>query len=219
MQQREAAKSAVLEAVEAIGETVLASEAEKDRLRALCDALAEHTPVPEPINDQQASAGVWRSRFASFAVKHSDEQPLQHTTSLRFQSFGKLPDVPAHVKRVEQEIDDVSKAYNNVVTVTNEAGDTTARVIMYGRYSRDEEDPRRYAVAFYRVALRPTDGDDEASLRRAFGLDDDVKLERDLVAPPLHSDIVYVDDDMRINYGKLGGFYVLQREARAPLSY
>ena len=218
MEQRETAKRAVLDAVNAIDETVLISEADKDQLRTLCDTLAQYTPVPEPINDQKAAAGVWRSRFASFGVKHSQEQPLQHTTNLMLQSFGKLPNVPAHVKQVAQEIDDTSKAYNNVVTLTNQAGDTTAQVIMYGNYGPDDDDPRRYAVSFYKVALVSDDVDADA-LRTAFGMERDVELERELRPPSLHSDIVYVDDDLRINYGKLGGFYVLERLDQPPVSF
>ena len=55
---------------------------------------------------------------------------------------------------------------------------------MHGRYGPDQGNPKRYMVEFYRVAFRPI---------------------------PFHSDIVYLDDDLRINYGKLGGFYVLER--------
>jgi hypothetical protein len=36
-------------------------------------------------------------------------------------------------------------------------------------------------------------------------------LIHDLTPPRLHSDVVYLDDDLRINIGSFGGLYVLRR--------
>ncbi len=199
-------------------ESALISEEEKDQLKSWCDDLCQHTAVPEPINDLPAAAGVWRSRFASFGAKHSDNQPMMHLTNLKLQSFGNLPSTPARVTDLLQEIDVENRAYNNVVHVSNEAGDASAVVVMFGRYEGADDNPQRYGVAFYRVALFCTDGRDDADFRAAFGIDPEVPLDVEFRPPALYSDIVYLDDDTRINYGKLGGFYVLSRDTRAAYS-
>ena len=211
MTTREQLKAEILAYVDGLDETVLPSEAERDELRALCDQLCPLTPTPRPIEAQDKPEGVWRTRFASFGAKHSDGQPLQHETNLKLQSFGNLPSAPARVTRMHQEIEQDSKAYNNVVYVTNAAGDTDAVILMEGRYSGDPDNPQRYSVAFQKVSLNPLNGQSEAELRAAFDIDDDAVLSKEFRPPSLHSDIVYVDEDLRINYGGLGGFYVLSR--------
>ena len=204
-------KQQILTYVDGLDEMTLPSVAEKDELRALCDELCPLTPTPRPIEQQEVPEGVWRTRFASFGAKHSDGQPLQHETNLKLQSFGNLPSVPARVTHMHQEIEQESKAYNNVVYVTNSAGDTRAVIVMEGRYSGDDDNPQRYSVEFHRVSLRTVDGEPADDLREAFGIDADAPLAVEFRPPKLHSDIVYVDEDIRINYGSLGGFYVLQR--------
>ncbi len=211
-------KQTIFSFLDQMDETVLVSEQEKDQLKAWCDELCVHTPVPEPINNLDAAAGVWRSRFASFGVKHSDNQPMQHMTSLKFQSFGKLPDVKARVTELMQEIDVPNMAYNNVVHVVNEAGDAKGITVMFGRYAGADDNPQRYGVSFYRVAFFCDDDKSDSEFRQAFGIDADTPLDVEFRPPALHSDIVYLDDDTRINYGKLGGFYVLSRDSRPAYS-
>ena len=211
MSERTDLKRKIFALVDQLDETVVASEEEKDQLRGLCDELCQYTPCPEPINNQHVSEGVWLTRFASFGAKHSDSQPLQHDTSLMFLSFGNLPNVPVRVTHLHQEIEESSSAYNNVVFIQNPSGDTQAVVVMDGVYSGDDDNPQRYSVAFTGVRLESADGSDEAAIREAFGIDADAPIKKEFRPPKLHSDIVYVDDDMRINYGGLGGFYVLQR--------
>ena len=36
--------------------------------------------------------------------------------------------------------------------------------------------------------------------------------------PRVSSDVVYLDDEMRINLGSLGGMYLLRRSAEPPFS-
>lgn len=211
-------KQKLFEFLDAMDESVLVSEAEKDQLKAWCDRLSEHSPIPEPAKQQQAAEGVWRSRFASFGAKHSESMPLKHTSNLAIQSFGNLPKVTVKVEKLLQEIHVESNAYNNVVHLTNETGDAAAVLVMFGKYECDEENAQRYGVSFYRVALFCADDRDDADFRAAFGIDSDTELDKEFRPPALHSDIVYLDDETRINYGKLGGFYVLTRDDTAPYS-
>ena len=209
--ERSDLKRKILDLVRGMDSTKPLPAAEQERLKSLCDRLAAHSPVPEPMNHQQAAEGVWLSRFASFGGKHSEGQPLLHQTTLKIQSFGHLPEVPMRVTRMVQEIEQSSKAYNNIVHVANMAGDLNGLVVMHGRYGPDQGNPKRYMVEFYRVAFRPAEGVEDAAFRNGFGLPADIDLDRQFRPIPFHSDIVYLDDDLRINYGKLGGFYVLER--------
>ncbi|MEM1261301.1 MAG: PAP/fibrillin family protein [Pseudomonadota bacterium] len=218
MSTKEELKNQILKFVAGLDEQVLPTEAERDELRALCDQLCPHTPTPRPIDNQEVAEGVWVTRFASFGVKHSEGQPLQHDTNLTFQSFGKLPSAPVRVHKLHQEIEQSSKAYNNVVFVSNAAGDTDAIIVMEGVYSGDDENPQRYSVAFQKVSLKSANGLSDDAMRAAFGIEGDAPLSKEFRPPKLHSDIVYVDDDLRINYGGLGGFYVLQRTTEPGFS-
>ena len=198
--------------------SVLMGEADKTQLKGMLDELLPFTQVPRPIKDQHRVEGVWTSLFTSFGAKHSDDKPMLHTSTLAFQSFGKLPMVPAHVTRIDQEILAETGAYNNVVAVQNEARTANAIIVMQGRFSEDPDNPQRFCVSFSNVSLNAADGQSEDELREQFGLADDVALAKSFRPPTLHSDIVYLDDDMRVNYGSMGGFYVLRRLQREGYS-
>ncbi len=212
MSERSRLKQEVLDLVESLDPTAPVSQADEERLKSLCDELAAHTPVPAPMRNQQAAEGVWLSRFASFGASHSSGQPLLHETTLKIQSFGNLPDVPMRVTRIVQEIEQSTKAYNNVGYMVNEPGDAAGVVVMYGRYKSVDDNPQRYGVEFHRVGFYPANGLSNAQLRLGFGIGASVVLDKEFGPARFHSDIVYLDDDLRINYGKLGGFYVLQRQ-------
>ena len=208
---RQGIKKRLLEFVDAMDPSMAVSEPKEQRLKSLCDELAQHTPVAEPMNNQQMAEGVWLNRFASFGAQQSRRQPMLHTTTLKTLSFGNLPDAPMHTTRIVQEIEESTKAYNNVVYVANDAGDTRGVVVMYGRYNPVDDHPQRYGVEFYRVAFEPLGQTTAAELRQSFGIDSGAPLDRDFGPARFFSDIVYLDDDTRINYGQLGGFYVLRR--------
>jgi len=218
MSQREELKAKILEFLAQQDPTVLISETDKEQLRFMIDELVPHTPVPEPINEQSKAAGVWVSLFASFGAKHSDDQPQHHTTNLAFLSFGNLPAATVHVTEVRQEIDADTKAYNNVIFLDNEDRSAQGVLVVHGRYSADDENPQRYSVAFSGVSLHGVEGQSDDELRQQFGLEPDTPLKKDFKPPALHSDIVYLDDDLRINFGGLKGFYVLLRAQRPAFS-
>jgi len=218
MDRRTALKKRVHDFVGQQDPTQLMSDADKAELKSMLDELITTTPIPDPIQQQDRVEGVWISRFASFGVKHSDDQPLQHTTTLAYQSFGNLPMVPCHVNEITQEILAETQAYNNVVFIQNEDRSANAIIVVEGNYSEDPENPQRFQVRFKGVSLHGADGQSDAKLREQFGLEPDTELSKAFRPPRLHSDIVYLDDDMRVNYGSMGGFYVLERLGREGFS-
>ena len=78
--------------------------------------------------------------------------------------------------------------------------------------------PQRYVVNFYRGQIRGQNGESDEEIRAAFGFEPNVEIDFELKSPPLHSDIVYCDDDMRINFGSVGGKYILTRKTSPWLS-
>jgi hypothetical protein len=82
---------------------------------------------------------------------------------------------------------------------------------VWGRYRIPPDQPQRYSVDFYAAELVPPEGVSAAELRAQFGLENGFALKRALKPPKLYSDVVYCDDDMRINFGSMGGVYVMNR--------
>ena len=183
-----------------------------ERIHTLMEALAAATPMPRPIDRQDEVAGPWSSEFAQFGPRHTAGKPIEHDTSFKFLTFNKFPDRPLRVLRIEQEIHDASKDYNNVHIVAAPDGKKIAHLIVYGRYRIEEADPKRYLVEFHRIVLKGIEGENEEELRAAFNLPADNPLEVAMKPPALHSDVVFCDKDMRINFGSMGGAYVLRRE-------
>ena len=182
-----------------------------DKIHALIDQLVPHTPTPRPFDEQGFVAGVWGSHYAQFGPKHTAGKPIKHETSMKLQSFARFPDLPIKVDDIDQEIRVEGGHYNNVVSIMTPDEKHKATIIVWGRYDIEEETPQRYDVEFYAVELVPPEGVSEDEVRAQFGLEPGFPLRQELKPPRLHSDVVYCDDDMRINFGSMGGVYVLNR--------
>lgn len=182
-----------------------------DRIHDLINQLVPHTPTPSPLEDQDYVAAPWGSRFAQFGPKHTAGKPIKHLSSMKLQSFARFPDLPIEVCEIDQEIRVEGKHYNNVSEIATPDGKHRASLIVWGRYRVEASDPQRYIVEFYAAELKAPDGVSDDELRIQFGLDEGADLRREIKSPKLHSDIVYCDDDMRINYGSMGGLYVMRR--------
>ncbi len=187
------------------------SEEAIDHIHTLIADLIPHSPVPRPIDRQEFVEAPWISYFAQFGPKHTAGKPIKHQTSLKLQTFGRFEDVPVLVHSMEQEIRVEGNHYNNVVDVSTPDSAYRATIIVWGRYRLEPETPQRYEVDFYLAELVPPDGVTPEELKAQFGLETDASLRREIKPPKLHSDVVYCDDDMRINFGSMGGVYVLQR--------
>jgi hypothetical protein len=182
-----------------------------DRVHDLIKALLPHNPTPRPIDAQAFVQSPWVSHFAQFGPKHTAGKPIRHETSMKLQSFNVFPNLPIKVDELTQEIRVDGAHYNNVTEIMTPDEAHRARMIMWGRYQLEPDFPQRYSVDFYAVELVPPKGVDADTLCAQFGLEPGAPLWRELKPPKLHSDVVYCDDDMRINFGSMGGVYVLNR--------
>ncbi|KPP96280.1 hypothetical protein [Erythrobacter sp. HL-111] len=183
-----------------------------ERIHSLIGELVPHTPVPRPIDRQEFVASPWGSHFAQFGPRHTAGKPIRHVSSLKLQSFGVFGDIPIRVHEIDQEIRVEGRHYNNVTEIATPDEAHRAQLIVWGRYDIPEDRPQRYSVEFYAVEIVPPEGVSADDLRARFGLAADAALRRELKPPRLHSDVVYCDEDMRINFGSMGGVYVMNRK-------
>ena len=189
-----------------------------DELGRLVEAIRGENVYAAPLDALDKVCGRWHTDFAHFGGKHSAGKPKVHDSDLKLQSFNRFPPVPIRVTRLCQEISQTGNAYNNVIDFTCTDGKTRGVLIVHGRFRADEENRQRFHVEFVATELRPVAGGDETQLRAALGFDAAQPLKVDLKPPRLHSDVVYLDDEMRINIGGLGGLYLLRRAHDAPVS-
>jgi len=187
------------------------------RLETLIEAIQPLSPIPDPAHQLPSVVGSWSSLYARFGVGHSKGKSHKEDSSLSLQTFKAFPDIPIQVVEILQEIDLAPQTYNNVVLFETLSG-VPGFVIIHGRYQPDEEDARRFRVVFYAAEVRPRGEIDEAGLREGLGFDVDAALLREFKPAKLYSDVVYLDDQIRINIGGMGGVYVLARRTEPAIS-
>lgn len=209
--QRATLKAELIEAIEASDAEGRYSDEGHERIISLIDQLQPLSPIPRPYDEQDKVASPWLSFFAQFGPKHTAGKPIHHQSTFKTLSFAKFPAVPMQLFNIVQEIHHESFAYNNIHLIENLAGTFAGYLIVFGRYSIDPAEPKRYIVDFYRAEVRGANGESDAEVRAGFGFEPDQPLIADFTPPRLHSDVVYCDEDMRINFGSMGGVYVLRR--------
>jgi len=190
-----------------------------EQLGRLVEALKPTNPVPAPMDALERVEGRWETLFAHFGARHSAGKPKVHESNLKVQTFNCFPPVPVRVEHISQEIARPGSAYNNVIDFVAADGETRGTIIVRGRFEEDPANRQRFMVEFYRAELQPAADGSEAGLRTALGFAADEALAKDLAKPPrFHSDVIYLDDDLRVNVGGLGGLYVLRRSADQAVS-
>jgi hypothetical protein len=187
------------------------------RLEALIEAIQPLSPITDPAHQLRSVTGSWSNLYARFGVGHSKGKSHREESTLSLQTFKAFPDIPIRVVEILQEIDLEPKTYNNVVLFETLAG-VPGVLIIHGRYEPDDEDARRFRVVFYAAEVRPWGDVDEAGLRAGLGFDQDAPLRREFKPAKLYSDVVYLDEQIRINIGGMGGVYVLARRAEPAIS-
>ena len=184
-----------------------------ENIHRLISELTPLTPTPRPIDEQLFVQSAWGSRFAQFGPRHTAGKPILHETKLNYQCFSSFPAVPIRITDLRQEICVVGNHYNNVSEISTPDGQHHCRLIVWGRYLLRPEAPQRYEVSFYAVEMVPPEGVSPQTLCAQFGLEEGGLLRRELTPPKFHSDVVFCDEDMRINFGSVGGVYVMSRLA------
>ncbi|MFO1427371.1 MAG: PAP/fibrillin family protein [Steroidobacteraceae bacterium] len=188
------------------------------QLEQLVGAIRRESPVPDPALHPQCLDGRWESVFAHFGARHSAGKSRVHDSTLKVQSFNRFPPVPIRVLRICQEIGSRGAAYNNVIDFVAADGRAEGRIVVRGLYRVGPAEPQRFDVDFQSIEIAPRGATDEPALRAALGFTRGEPLAAGLKPPRVHSDVVYLDEEIRINIGSLGGLYLLRRCAEPPVS-
>ena len=204
-------KNDLLGAIALSGDDGTYSDDAYEKVQAAITSLVPHTPTPRPVDMQDFVSSAWGTLYAQFGPRHTAGKPIEHVSNLKILSWATFPEIQIRMKRLEQEIDHNTRSYNNLHYVTPVDGGMDAVYRVFGEYTLDKDEPQRYKVNFYKADLVGLNGETEEDIRDAFGMEKDQPLEVELNSPKLHSDVVYVDEDMRINFGSVGGVYVLKR--------
>ncbi len=174
----------------------------------------------------RGSRGAGKRRFAHFGGKHSAAKTRVHDSTLAMQSWNRFPPAPIRVLRICQEISRRGNAYNNVIDFAAPVGAASdgqahGAIVVRGSFRDEPGNPQRFVVDFARMEIRPRGATERsAAARVALGLEADASRCRsaDMKPPQLSSDVIYLDDELRINVGSLGGLYLLKRSDEAPVS-
>jgi hypothetical protein len=189
------------------------------QLGEVVEALRKVSPVPDPIIRQEKVEGRWETQFAHFGSRESAGKTRAHDSDLRTHSFSQFKPVPIRVTRICQEIARADSAYNNVVTFEAPDGAFSGHIVVRGSFRPDPEgNLRRFMVDFKAVELHPDSPAAEVALRERLGLTNGEPLQKSFKSPKLHSDVVYLDEDTRVNMGGYGGIYVLHRVSEPGVS-
>ncbi len=211
MTDRSQVRSALLAHLDTASPAGGLSEAGFARLGELVTELSALSLYPRPAERASVLQGRWETVFAHFGARHSAGKTRVHESNLKIHSFNKFPELPISVRAMFQDVAADGSRYNNIVSIAPPGGDICGEIVTHGRWVVDGVNPKRLNIEFDRVALGPLFNDDATSMRSALGMAPDLKLNADLNVSKLYSDVVYLDDDLRINIGIQGGLYVLTK--------
>ncbi len=217
MPDRHALRRELLDLIATHQEGFASGTPESQRLDALIDELLPLSPYANALDHPEVFRGHWTAAYHNIGRlvggAAAQNQGVGVTASLKVFSMGRLPDIPARFLGNGLEIDPAAGCYNFVSHF--ELGER--RVPSYhfslARYHRREENLRRFFVEFEGFKVVPVDP--AMSMQRfanEVGVEDPALLSHDMhPKAKLWSDVAYMDDDLRIQLGQLGGHYVMRR--------
>jgi hypothetical protein len=217
MSQRETLKAELLGLIETHKEGFASGTPESQRIDALIDELSAETLYPGALNHPEVFKGHWAGNYYNFGRlvggDGAKDQGTGVTTSLKVFSMGRLPDIPATHISSGLEIDSEAQLYNFYTRLKLGEAAVDTHHFTYGRYTKKEENPDRFFVEFDSFEIIPMDPDmSSESYCAAIGVNSPDELTASLSpSPKLWSHVAYMDDDMRIQLGQLGGHYIMFR--------
>ena len=217
MSQRDALKAELLSLIETHKEGFASGTPESQRINGLIDKLVAETPYPGAMNYPDVYKGRWVGDYYNFGRLVGGDGATNQgngvTTSLKVFSMGRLPDIPATHLGNGLEIDPAAGQYNFYGQLKVGEAQIDSHHFTYGRFSKKEEDLDRFFVEFDGFEIAPADPDmSTEEYCQAIGVDGPEDLKASLSpSPKLWSHVAYMDDDMRIQLGQLGGHYIMFR--------
>ncbi|MSO97550.1 MAG: hypothetical protein EXR11_04940 [Rhodospirillaceae bacterium] len=224
MTGREKLRSELLSIIATHKEGFKSGTPESARIDALIDELTPLTVYTKPLDHPETFRGHWGGDYFNLGKlvcgASAQNQGVGVTTSLKTFSMGRLPDIPATFLGSGLEIDPGTGAYNFFSHFALGEKQVPAYHFSLASYERREENLARFLVEFEGFKIVPVDHNmSMASFAAAIGIGDVALLSAEMSPrPKLWSDIAYMDDDLRIQLGQLGGHYILFRTDRPMYS-
>lgn len=221
MGERENLRSELLHLIETHKEGFKSGTPEAKRIEELMYALEPHSLYPQALNHPDVFGGRWLGAYWSIGAMGGGGAEGQGTgaeTTLNTFSMGRFPKIPVTFSHNALEADPTSGQYNFISYVKVGAAKVDSHLYTLGSYRRDEKDLSKFFVQFEPMALRPADG---AMPMQAFcaaiGVDGPHAITAEMQPrPKLYSSVIYMDDEIRVQIGMLGGHYVLKK-SRDPM--
>ena len=215
MALREELREELLQLIKHNKEGFSSGTPESKQINALIDELSCLTLYPNAISYGDIYKGHWVGDYFNFGSAVGGDgaknQGTGVTTSLRVFSMGRLPDIPATHVSSALEIDPLKGIYNFYSSLKIGKQQIPSHHFTYGRFSKKEENLNRFFVEFDGFEIRPKNP--STSLQdycKEIAVNDEDQLQAVLSpSPKLWSDIVYMDDTLRIQLGQLGGHYIM----------
>jgi hypothetical protein len=205
---RHALKSRLIELATAADMRFEATPDEERDIKRLAAELQPLNPTPRPAHRADLLDGRWRLLYSSFK--------LSREATLARLSFQKLPAIAVRVERIFQEVDTPAGHYNNLVYFSRDG--LEGAQITRGRFT-PAADGTRLDITFHATDVRPTGAAGAAAaFASALGTTPEA-LAATMETPAMWSDVVYLDDTLRLNVGAYGSLYVLVRDAAPTLSF
>lgn len=181
-------------------------EAEQ-RIKDLAEQVALGNPRPNAVVDSLDSlSGRWRLLYSGFR--------LERRATLRRLSFAKLPNVEVMITGIFQEVSPDGANYNNLVEFTRNGVRGAQETC--GRFTTSA--PNRMNIEFFAASVYSLESPpSEDALREALGIDAQASLNAELSFEGW-SDVIYLDDELRLMRGNLGNLYVLVRDTAPAVS-
>lgn len=171
----------------------------KQQIETLAESLEVLNPTVEPTSFMELVQGRWQLLYSTFG--------LERETTLQRLSFGKLPNVKVNVTGMFQEVYLDGQQYINLIEFIGSGVKGVAAVT--GRYT--VEDSKRLNIDFYETSVKSASNDlDVSAFRSCLGIDSQSALESKLDFSGW-SDIIYLDENLRLMRGNAQNLYVLLR--------
>lgn len=190
---------------------------ESKRIDALIDELALQSKYSRALEHPEVFRGHWVAGYHSIGRlvggAAAKDEGVGVTTSLKVFSMGRLPDIPATFLGNGLEIDPQTGAYNFTSQFLLGEKRVPTLHFAFAKYRHEAEHPNRFFVDFEGLKVVPADPDmSMEAFAKEIGVDDSAQLTAELQPRiKLHSDVAYMDDEIRIQLGQLGGHYVMSR--------
>jgi hypothetical protein len=189
-----------------------------ERLKAVIYALAEQNPYTDSVRRADVHGGRWDAIYWSFGGQGQGRIKGQGTgveTTLADFSMQRLPPIPYIFLDNALENDPATGRYHFHARIKLGREKIPALQYTLGHYVPDETNGNRFLVDFHTFDIRPEDNrpvDD--AFAAAVGAPDATKLRAQFPKmPQLYTDIIFIDDELRIQRGQLDGHYVMKRSA------